>query len=104
MGCEVIVTAEFSSHVDTAVTYRADNYGLRSARRLLDSIQRTCALLSSSPAMGSLVDRDSDPSADGELRWVRMDTYIAVYRSYEERGEVVLLKLFYGTSNWRRRV
>lgn len=104
MAYEVIATAEFGVLLDEAVSFRVDNYGLRSARRLLDNVDKVRELLSQTPCMGALVD---DSVSEGErtgLRWVRMDSYIVVYRVRQDRQEAVLLKLFHGSSNWRRRV
>ena len=50
----------------------------------------------------STLEREADDAAS--LRWVRVDSYIAVYRFHEDRRQVVLLKLLSATSNWRRRI
>ena len=102
MVYEVVATAEFDALLDEAVAFRVDNYGLRSARRLLDSIDKLGDLLAGNPNMGRLVIDEAD-TADS-LRWVRTDSYIAIYRVHEERRQVALVKLLSATSNWRRRV
>ena len=102
MAYEVVATAEFDALLDEAVGFRIDNYGLRSARRLLDAIDKLGDYLSDNPSMGRLVVDDADDAAS--LRWVRVDSYIAVYRFHEDRRQVVLLKLLSATSNWRRRI
>ena len=102
MAYEVVATAEFDALLDEAVAFRVDNYGLRSARRLLDAIDKLGDYLADSPFMGRLVDDDAHGSES--LRWIRADSYIAVYRVHEDRGQVALLKLLSATSNWRRRV
>ena len=102
MAYEVVATAEFDALLDEAVAFRIDNYGLRSARRLLDAIDKLGDYLSDNPSMGRLVVDDADDAEP--LRWVRTDSYIAIYRFHEDRGQVVLLKLLSATSNWRRRI
>ena len=102
MAYKVVATAEFDALLDEAVAFRIDNYGLRSARRLLDAIDKLGDYLSDNPSMGRLVVDDADDAEP--LRWVRTDSYIAIYRFHEDRGQVVLLKLLSATSNWRRRI
>lgn len=105
MAYKVRITTEFEALLDEAVSFRVDNYGLRSARRLLDSVDEACELLASMPHMGSLLEQPtSSSSRKGTLRWVKVDSYIAVYRVHDERQEVALLKLFRAASNWRKRV
>ena len=102
MAFEVVATAEFDALLDEAVAFRVDNYGLRSARRLLDAVDKLSVFLADNPHMGRLVDDAADGAEP--LRWMRADSYIAVYRVHEDRNQVALLKLFFATSNWRRRV
>lgn len=104
MGYKVVMTDEFGSALDMAVAHRMDTRGLRSARRLLDEVDRVSALLETMPRMGSLVDQETESPSPNALRWVRMDGYIAACRVYDERETVTLDKLFYATSNWRKRV
>lgn len=104
MGYEVVTTAEFEACLNEAVSFRIENYGMRSARRLLDAVDSSTELLSTMPAMGHYVDRDSNALAPDALRWIRIDNYFAVYRVITREEVVVLLKLFFATSNWRRRV
>lgn len=102
MAYEVVATAEFDALLDEAVAFRVDNYGLRSARKLLDAIDKLDGYLADSPFMGRLVDDNADGAES--LRWVRADSYIAIYRVHEDRRQVALLKLLSATSNWRRRI
>ena len=102
MAYEVVATAEFDALLDEAVGFRIDNYGLRSARRLLDAIDKLGDYLSDNPSMGRLVVDECDDLEP--LRWVRADSYIAIYRVHEDRRQVALLKLLSATSNWRRRI
>ena len=104
MGCEVQVSEEFAGRLDEAVAHRVDNYGPRSARKLIDSVDAIRNLLVESPLMGALVDSDAQTTDTRPLRWVRVDSYIAIYRADPETQTVVLLTLFHATSNWRRRV
>ena len=104
MGCEVQVSEEFAARLDEAVAYRVNNYGLRSARKLIDSVDAIRNLLVGSPLMGALVDSDAQTTDTRPLRWVRVDSYIAIYRADPDTQTAVLLTLFNATSNWRRRV
>jgi hypothetical protein len=54
--------------------------------------------------MGALVDSEAQTAETCPLRWVRVDSYIAVYRADPDARTVVLLTLFHATSNWRKRV
>ena len=102
MAYEVVATEEFDALLDEAIAFRIDNYGLRNARRLLDAIDKLGDYLSDNPFMGRLVVDECDDRAP--LRWVRVDSYIAIYRVHEDRRQVALLKLLSATSNWRRRI
>ena len=104
MPYEVKTTAEFDACLSEAVAYRVDNYGLRSARRLLDAVDETSGLLAGSPLCGSPVDTNPSDVLAACLRWTRIDSYIAIYRADEDSRVVYLLKLLHGTSSWRRRV
>ena len=48
-GFEVQVSEEFAVRLDEAVAYRVDKYGLRSARKLIDSVDAIRELLAGSP-------------------------------------------------------
>ena len=50
MAYEVVATAEFDALLDEAVGFRIDNYGLRSASRLLDAIDKLGDYFGSSEA------------------------------------------------------
>lgn len=104
MAYEIKSTAEFDACLDEVVAFRVNNYGLRSARRLLDAVDAAGALLADNPNMGSLVNNEPSAKESSPLRWVRVDSYIAVYRVCDAKQTVYLLKLFHGSSNWRRRV
>lgn len=102
MAYEVVATEEFDALLDEAIAFRIDNYGLRNARRLLDAVDKLGDYLSDNPSIGRLVVDECD---DRELlRWMRVDSYIAIYRVHEDRRQVALLKLLSATSNWRRRI
>lgn len=104
MAYSVVAAAEFDTHLNEAVAFRVDNHGLRSAKKLLDDFDATCELLGSNPLMGRVVNDEDGPRSVSALRWIRLGAYIAIYRVNEERQEIVLLKLFSATSNWRRRI
>ena len=102
MAYEVVATEEFDALLDEAIAFRIDTYGLRNARRLLDAVDKLGTHLADYPFMGRLViDEDDDAEP---LRWVRVDSYIAIYRVHEDCRQVALLKLLSATSNWRRRI
>ena len=73
-----------------------EHVGERSARRFLDEYDKFCNLVSVFPGYGS-------PVGDTSLRWRRVGVFVAVYSEDDEAGEVVLLRLYYLSSNWRRR-
>ncbi len=104
MDFEVVATAEFEALLGEAASFRADNYGLRSVRKLLDAVDKTSELLSANPYIGGLVEKDVDKPSPDALRWIKVDSYIAIDRVHDEARVVALLKLFYANSNWRRRV
>lgn len=104
MVFEVRASEEFAARLNEAVAYRADIYGLRSARKLIDSVDAMRELLGGSPHMGALVEADAQTVDDHPLRWVRVDSYIAVYRADPGARSVVLLTLFHANSNWRKRI
>ena len=45
MDCEVLTSEEFAARLDEAIAYRVDNYGLRSARKLVNSVDAIRELL-----------------------------------------------------------
>lgn len=104
MTYNVVSTAEFDAALNEALAYRIDTRGKRSARRLLEDVEGQSNLLSTTPRMGALVNQSEENPAPDSLRWIRMDSYMAVYRVHDEKCLVALEKLFYATTNWRRRV
>ena len=104
MAYSVIATAEFDALLSEAVAFRIENYGLRSAKRLLDDVDGVCELLGNNPLVGRVVNDKDDRHSASALRWIRMGTYIAIYRVHESGQEIALLKLLSASSNWRRRV
>ncbi len=102
MTFEVVASAEFNALLDEAVAFRIDNYGLRSARKLLNAVDNLSDHLADNPHMGRVVEDDADDATP--LGWVRVDSTIAAYPVHENHEQVALLKLFSATSNWRRRV
>lgn len=104
MACSVLSTPEFDEQLSVAVTFRLERVGRRSASRLLDALEGISEILAEQPLVGSLVRLDEEtPQADA-LRWVRLESYVLVYRPHEADGTVVLTKLFHSGSDWRRHV
>ena len=60
MAYEVVASDEFNALLDEAVAFRVDNYGLRSARRLLNAVDNLSDHLADNPHMGRVVDDDAD--------------------------------------------
>lgn len=104
MDYEVRATPEFDEQLSAAVSYRMENCGRRSSRKLLDELERKVELLSANPSLGTLVDNETESQPSEALRWIRVDAYILAYRPHEDVGVIVLTKLFYATSNWRRHI
>ena len=102
MACRVITTEEYESRLETAAVFRLENYGRASALALLDREEDVEALLASMPFVGSTIERFSDEIPDGALRWIKVESYVAVYRYSKLHSLVTLEGLFYGSSDWRR--
>lgn len=104
MAYSVVTTPEFDERLAKAIVHRIDNYGKKSARKLLEDLGDISALLAVTPRMGSPVERQADKADPNALRWVRVGRYLAVYRVHDETQTVALLMLFTAGSNWRRQV
>lgn len=104
MAYRVLTTPAYEERFSTALDYRLKYYGRRSAERLVSAQEKAQSLLGGTPFMGtSLVKADTAPEP-GDLRWVKVEGYIAVYRAIEDAKAVVLLDLFHTSENWRSRV
>ena len=93
----VRATNQFAQDLEDSVSYYLDHAGERSARHFLDEYDKFCDLVSTFPGYGS-------PVGDTTLRWRRVGVFVAVYSEDADAGEVLLLRLYYLSSNWRRHV
>ena len=93
----VRATGRFAQDLDDSVKYYLEHAGERSARRFLDEYDKFCDLVSTFPGYGPVV-------GDTDLRWRKVGVFVAVYSTDADAGEVVLLRLYYLSSDWRREV
>ena len=93
----VRATDRFAQDLDDSVAYYLEHAGEQSARHFLDEYDKFCDLVSAFPGYGSIV-------GDTDLRWRKVGVFVAVYSRDADAGEVVLLRLYYLSSNWRREV
>jgi plasmid stabilization system protein ParE len=91
----VRATSRFAQDLEDSASYYLERAGEQAARRFLDEYDKFCTLVSAFPGYGSLV-------GDTDLRWRKVGVFIAVYREDADGGEVVLLRLYYLSSNWRK--
>lgn len=104
MAFRVVESPSYHARLSEAVAYRVENYGRTNARKLLNAHRRAVESLEGMPFMGSVVSlTDESPSKD-TLRWIRINSYIAVYRVFHDEQRVLLVDLFHTSSNWRERV
>jgi len=101
MACKVVTSAGFDERFEFAVEYRLEYVGRRSAQKLVKALEEATSLLEQTPLVGALVDRDSDEPQPEDLRWVVVDSYIAVYRHHADDGMVMLEDIFYSSEDWR---
>ena len=100
----VVTTPEFDTRLEEAVKHRIELHGLRSARMLLDDFEASSERLAMTPRMGAKIESTEKRAEKDALRWIRIASYIATYRIHSDKKQVVLLGLFYATSNWKRRI
>ena len=93
---EVKATDAFYEDLDAAVDHYVNQAGPRSATRFLSSYESFARLLESVPGHGT-------PVEGTRLRWRKVGVFIAVYDTDDEARSVMLLCLFYLSSNWRPR-
>lgn len=91
----VKATEQFAQDLEDSASYYLESVGEQGARRFLDEYDRFCNLVSAFPGYGSAV-------GDTDLRWRKIGVFVAVYLEVADKGEVVLLRLFYLSSNWRK--
>jgi plasmid stabilization system protein ParE len=94
---EVVVTPSFEKDLDAAVRYYLEQSGPISAGRLMDEFDSFRRLVAALPGHGSRV-------GDSGLRWRRLGVFVAVYGVDDDERVVTLLRLYYVSSDWRRRV
>ena len=71
--------------------------GQSSAERLLDAYDGICTMLTTFPALGSMVE--------GTLyRWHTLDRFVVVYSIDDDLNLVTLMRLFHMSSDWRARL
>ena len=92
----VRATNAFLKDLEAAATYHLENAGPISASRFLDEYDSFRSLVSTFPGHGS-------PVGDSGLRWRKVGAFVAVYVEDSSSQEVLLLRLYYMTSNWRAR-
>ncbi|MDO4797007.1 MAG: type II toxin-antitoxin system RelE/ParE family toxin [Coriobacteriales bacterium] len=90
----VRATDLFSRDLENAAAYYLQRAGERSASRFLSSFDEFCHLVAVFPGYGALV-------GDTELRWRKLGAFVAIYYEDKEAGEVILLRLYYISSDWR---
>lgn len=103
MGYSVAATPSFDARLDGAIRYRIENVGTRSARALLDAYDNVCKDLSAMPRMGKPANSPNTEDTR-DLRWVLVDSYVAVYRVDEPAQAVILVDPFFGGSDWQKRL
>ena len=91
----VRATERFAQDLEDSVAYYLERAGEQSALRFLDEYDKFCSLVSSFPGYGSVV-------GDTDLRWRKVGVFVAVHRVDADKEEVVLLRLYYLSSNWRK--
>ena len=91
----VRATECFAQDLEDSASYYLERAGEQGARRFLDEYDRFCNLVSAFPRYGS-------PVGDTDLRWRKVGVFVATYRENTDEGEVMLLRLYYLSSNWRK--
>lgn len=104
MGYRVVTAPPYDERFETAIQFRIDYFGARSASKLIDEQERIQGLLSDNSLMGTLVDKNDDGTSPDALRWVLVEKYACVYRVHLGDESVVLEDLFYSTEDWRDRM
>lgn len=106
MAYDVVATSLFEADLDSAVAYYLEQAGPRSAARFLDKYDAFRGLVAALPGHGS-------PVGDSGLRWRQLGMFVMVYsvrpvkpesQSGERGGTVTLLRLYYVSQGWHRRV
>lgn len=93
----VRTASAFEDDLDRAVSYYLRQSGPQSATRFLDeydSFRETVSLL---PGHGT-------PVGDSGLRWRPIGVFVVIYMVAEQDRSVMLLRLYYLSSNWKERI
>ena len=101
MGFSVRTAASYDARFELALTYRLEFAGRASACRLLEEQEKAERVLESFPYLGTPVQRDLEDAAGDVPRWVKVDSYIAVYETIPEEEALVFEDLFYPGEDWR---
>ena len=89
-------TELFAQDLEDSAAYYLEQVGEAGASRFLDEYDKFCNLVVAFPGYGSLV-------GDTGLRWRKIGVFAAVYSEDAEEREIVLLRLYYPSSTWRRK-
>lgn len=91
---KVVVANAFADDIEEAVTYYETQSGKKSAARFLEKYDSFLELVSRLPGHGPLI-------GDSGLRWRQLGVFIVVYKVDEANSLVILLRLYYLSTNWR---
>ncbi|MDO4890967.1 MAG: type II toxin-antitoxin system RelE/ParE family toxin [Coriobacteriaceae bacterium] len=93
----VRATAHFEEDLVSAYRYYQRQAGANSASRFLDEYDLTVSRLQSMPTAAVKI-------GDTGLHWCPIGSYTAVFSVDAEQKVVVLNRLFYMSSDWKRRI
>ena len=94
---DVKATAHFEEDLALAWRYYRDMAGDKSAGKFLDEYDLTVARLSTMPTAAVKI-------GDTGLLWCPIGSFVAVFSVDVANRMVVLNRLFYMTSDWKRRI
>lgn len=94
---EVMASEAFVDDLEDATSYYLEQSGPHSASRFLRAYDSFVDLLGTLPRHGSKV-------GESGLWWRKVGAFIAIYAIDDATRSVTLLRLYYLTSDWRRRV
>lgn len=93
----VRATSHFAQDFEDAVAYYLERVGKNSALKFLAEYDRFRSLVASLPGYGPVV-------GDTNLRWRKLGAFVAIYYENTSSDEIVLLRLYHLSSNWRSHV
>lgn len=100
MAYSISTAAFYDARFEEAVLWRIENAGRVSARCLVEAQEHVESLVSDNPNMGAQLDKNGEVGNKG-LRWVLVDTLVAVYEVFPESESLVFEELFHPRENWR---